>query len=127
MQARPAFSGEFRQNFEMTVAVEVGPKHGLKVASTPVASMPYAFSDNGAAAGELVFVGYGVRSKEHDYDDYAGIDVTGKIAVALDGEPGDDDPRSPFNGTRRTRHAQASFKATVAREAGAKALIVVKP
>ena len=36
---------------------------------------------------ELVFVGYGLVSKEFGIDDYAGLDVKGKIVVVLPGRP----------------------------------------
>ncbi len=35
----------------------------------------------------LVFVGYGIVAPEHARDDYAGLDVKGKIVVALSGAP----------------------------------------
>jgi Zn-dependent M28 family amino/carboxypeptidase len=35
----------------------------------------------------LVFVGYGLVAPEHGRDDYAGLDVRGKIVVALSGAP----------------------------------------
>ena len=41
----------------------------------------------------LVYVGYGVTAPEFNYDDYAGIDVRGKIIVYLRGAP----PRFPHN------------------------------
>ncbi|HET9233252.1 MAG TPA: M28 family peptidase, partial [Candidatus Eisenbacteria bacterium] len=41
----------------------------------------------------LVYVGYGVTAREFDYDDYAGIDVRGKIVVYWRGAP----PRFPHN------------------------------
>ncbi len=37
----------------------------------------------GGGSGKLVFVGYGVTAPEQGYDDYAGLDVQGKIAVML--------------------------------------------
>jgi hypothetical protein len=37
----------------------------------------------------MVFVGYGLRIPEKNYDDYAGLDLKGKIAVMLSGSPGD--------------------------------------
>jgi Peptidase family M28 len=39
------------------------------------------------AEGEVVFVGFGVSAPEFGYDDYAGIDVRGKIVAALYGAP----------------------------------------
>jgi len=41
----------------------------------------------------LVYVGYGVTAPEFNYDDYAGIDVRGKVIVYLRGAP----PRFPHN------------------------------
>jgi Zn-dependent M28 family amino/carboxypeptidase len=36
---------------------------------------------------ELVFVGYGLTVPEQDYDDFAGLDLKGKIAVVFAGSP----------------------------------------
>ena len=38
--------------------------------------------------GRLVFVGYGLRVPENKYDDFAGLDTKGKIAVYMSGAPG---------------------------------------
>lgn len=40
-----------------------------------------------ALTAELVFVGYGLVSKEFSIDDYAGLDVKGKVVVVLPGRP----------------------------------------
>ena len=36
---------------------------------------------------EMVFVGYGQTVPEHDYDDFSGLDVRGKVVVGLRGAP----------------------------------------
>jgi Peptidase family M28/PDZ domain/PA domain len=41
----------------------------------------------GEVSGDVVFVGYGAEIADARYDDYAGVDVRGKIALALDGAP----------------------------------------
>ncbi|HWC77553.1 MAG TPA: M28 family peptidase [Blastocatellia bacterium] len=46
---------------------------------TPPASVDFS--------GEMVFVGYGISSPAHGHDDYAGLDVKGKIIVAVSGMP----------------------------------------
>ena len=38
-------------------------------------------------SGGLVFVGYGLSSPRSNYDDYAGLNVKGKIVVMVDGTP----------------------------------------
>ena len=48
-------------------------------------------SPDTTAEAQVVFIGYGVSAPEFDYDDYAGIDVRGKIVAALYGAP----PRLP--------------------------------
>lgn len=40
-----------------------------------------------SSSSPLVFVGYGIVAPEFDYNDYQQIDVQGKIAVFLEGEP----------------------------------------
>jgi hypothetical protein len=40
-----------------------------------------------AVAGEVVFVGYGISAPAKGLDEYAGIDVKGKIVVAFKGSP----------------------------------------
>ena len=42
--------------------------------------------------GALAFVGYGISAPEYGYDDMKGVDLTGKIAVALLGAPASDRP-----------------------------------
>jgi len=37
----------------------------------------------------LVFAGYGLRVPEKDYDDFAGLDLKGKVAVIISGSPSD--------------------------------------
>lgn len=43
-------------------------------------------------AAPLVFVGYGIVAPEFDHNDYAEIDVRGKVVVLLAGEPRSEDP-----------------------------------
>ncbi|HEY2952256.1 MAG TPA: peptidase M28, partial [Verrucomicrobiae bacterium] len=86
---------------------------------------PFSFSANGAAEGEVVFAGYGlfVAGKPGEgYDSYAGLDVTNKIVLALRYVPEDVEPkrRQELN-----RYAGLRYKAMMARERGAKALLVV--
>ena len=42
---------------------------------------------SGDVSGGLVFVGYGVSSPKNNYDDYAGLDVKGKIVVFVQATP----------------------------------------
>jgi hypothetical protein len=53
---------------------------------------PGSNSDAGTVQAEVVYVGYGLTAPELGYDDYAGLDVAGKIVVIESGVPysGDD-------------------------------------
>ena len=42
---------------------------------------------NADISGSIVFVGYGISSPKNRHDDYAGLDVKGKIVVTVDGVP----------------------------------------
>lgn len=82
---------------------------------------PHSIEDS-----ELVFVGYGVVAPEYDWDDYAGVDVTGKTVVILVNDPGfatGDD--SLFNGRAMTYYGRWTYKyEEAARQGAAGALIV---
>lgn len=48
---------------------------------------PSAYSETESVSAPLVFVGYGLVSEVLGINDYAGLDVNGKIVVALTGRP----------------------------------------
>ncbi len=81
---------------------------------------PLGFSASGTAAGELVFAGYGISSSDPDYDDYAGLDVQGKVVLVLRFSPDGTNPHGAFGA-----HSPLRKKALTAREKGALALLVV--
>ena len=86
---------------------------------------PLTFGGSGAVGAELVFAGYGITAPDLGYDDYAGLDVTGKIAVVLRKEPRRADPESPFNGAKTSRFSYIQTKLRAARDAGAGAVLLV--
>ena len=45
--------------------------------------IPLSFSSSGSLDAPLVFAGYGITAPESSYDDYQGLDVKGKIVLAL--------------------------------------------
>jgi hypothetical protein len=60
----------------------------------------------------VVFVGYGIVNKEKGIDDFAGIDVKGKIVVRLTGFPGYNDKTSPMYKKLIGDNERASFEIT---------------
>ena len=86
---------------------------------------PFSFSASGSAEGQVVFAGYGITAPEYKYDDYAGIDVRGKIALILRHEPQEFDSDSIFEGRVYSEHSQLFSKALNARAHGAIAVLYV--
>ena len=72
----------------------------------------------------VVFAGYGITAPEYGYDDYANLDVKGKIVLIFDHEPQEADPRSIFNGEGHTLHAGRWMKVANARRHGAIGLLI---
>jgi Zn-dependent M28 family amino/carboxypeptidase len=71
-----------------------------------------------------VFAGFGISAPQFGYDDYRG-DVKGKIVLALDHEPGERDPNSPFDGVVTSEPSTPWRKALAAQDAGAAAVLFV--
>jgi hypothetical protein len=83
------------------------------------------YRDDVEITAPVAFVGYGITAPGLDYDDYRGVDVRGKVVLAFDHEPQENDPRSRFNGTGNTRYATARVKAQIAQAHGAVALVII--
>jgi hypothetical protein len=87
--------------------------------------VPFEMTANREASGSIVFAGYGITAPEYHYDDYAAIDVRGKIVLVLRHEPREEDADSPFRGKKATQYSGVEEKARNALDHGAAALLVV--
>lgn len=75
---------------------------------------------------DLIFVGYGIVAPEYGWNDYAGIDMTGKTAVILVNDPGfraSDD--TVFKGNTMTYYGRWTYKYEEAARQGAAGAIVI--
>jgi hypothetical protein len=79
-----------------------------------------------ATEAPLVFAGYGIAAPEYDYDDFADVDVSGKIVMVLTHEPQESDPKSRFMGRFHTLHAYNWWKPEVIRRRGAAGILLVQ-
>src|SRR5262245_42464130 len=86
---------------------------------------PHRFGASGHVAGSVVFAGFGISAPQFQYDDYGGDAIKGKIVLALDHEPGERDPNSPFDGVVTSEPSTAWRKALAAQEKGAIAVLFV--
>jgi hypothetical protein len=85
---------------------------------------PQRFSASGTATARVVFAGFGIVAPKWNHDDYKG-DVKGSIVLVLDHEPGERDPKSPFEGVVTAEPAAAWRKALAAQEKGAIGVLFV--
>jgi hypothetical protein len=78
--------------------------------------LPMSFSSSGELHAGVVFAGFGVTDKKESYDDYDGLDVTGKFVLILRHEP----QENPHND-----HVSFADKAVNAKMHGARGVILV--
>lgn len=116
---------DYTQPFEVQAELAVGADTAVSLDGKPLAEAdfrPAAFSAEGTLETEVVPVGYGISSPEHGIDDYAGKDVKGKIVLVRRFTPSG----PPFDDTKlEQRLSDLRHKAFIARERGAKGLLVV--
>src|SRR3546814_552409 len=76
---------------------------------------------------DMVFVGYGINAPERGWNDYAGVDVTGKTVVILVNDPDWETAGSdgPFDGRAMTYYGRWTYKYEEAARQGAAAAIIV--
>ena len=115
-------AGSYLQSFVLETTSRPGPASSLEFLRPSPRRLEFGRdwiahggSLAGEVSGEVVFVGYGITVAEAGYDDYTGIDVRGKIALALDGSP-------PHLASRRVGRLD---KLIAAKARGAAALLIV--
>jgi Tol biopolymer transport system component len=117
--------GTFRQKFPVVTAAEIRPSSQVTLGGRTLAREEFGllgFSSEGKAKGALVLAGYGIVAPEQGIDDYAGLDVKGKVVLVRRFSPEGDKLAEP---ALRRRLGDLRQKAWVARERGATALLVV--
>lgn len=72
----------------------------------------------------IVFVGYGVTAPEYNWNDYADIDVRGKVVLIIVGDPPSDDPKF-FAGKALTYYGRWMYKYEEAARRGAIGALVI--
>lgn len=123
----------FYQAFPVTTSAQLGKANHFAFTDNghagslhcPEDFMPFHFSPSARLSGAVVFVGYGITAPEYHYDDYAGVDVKGKVVLLLRHEPQEFDEHSVFAGKNYTDHAKFTSKASNAKIHGAAGVILV--
>ncbi len=74
----------------------------------------------------IVFVGYGVEAPEHDWDDFKGQDMGGKVLLFLNNDPPiEENGEQLFGGPARTYYGRWTYKFEQAQKHGAAGAIVI--
>lgn len=73
----------------------------------------------GEVSAEVVFVGFGIHAPDLGHDDLAGLDLDGKIVLALSGAP------STFNTEIRAHHGSSSTKLKALLARGAEGFVTI--
>ena len=133
----PAFDGTYFQDVplvditleEDTSSFAVGPRGemaSLDLGGDSVFWTKRVVEDVSVEASDLVFVGYGAVAPEYGWNDYAGLDATGKTVVMLVNDPGyaTQDP-DLFSGNAMTYYGRWTYKFEEAARQGADAAIIV--
>lgn len=80
--------------------------------------------DGASLNADAVFVGHGIVAPEYDWNDYAGVDVKGKVVVLFTNEPPSDDPKF-FTGKALTYYGRWTYKYEEATRQGAVGCIII--
>jgi hypothetical protein len=138
LKTAPGAHGYF-QDFTLTGRPKLGDPLELTVRGPDGKSLkatprdefsPLAIGTSGSIEdAPIVFAGYGITAKDStqklDYDDYAGVDVEGKVVLIIRREPQQDRDDSPFEGKKQSDYATFRHKATSAFQHGAAAVLLV--
>lgn len=124
----PLFNDSYIQEFQFISGMELTDNNSLQITSVKSDKsltiredyIPAPFSDNIEIKSEIVFAGYGISAPKLNYDDYEGIDVSGKMVIVMRYNPEYDNPHSQFD-----EFSSFRYKATTARDKGATGIIFV--
>lgn len=93
--------------------------YGAEIVSKDQTGQPSADLD-----APIVFAGYGIDAPEYHWNDYAGIDVKGKIVLVIVGDPPSTDPNF-FKGEALTYYGRWTYKYEEAARRGALGVLLI--
>src|SRR3954468_12123603 len=93
--------------------------YGSQIVSKDETGQPTADID-----APIVFVGYGIHAPEYQWDDYAGVDIKGKVAMVIVNEPPSEDEKF-FKGKAMTYYGRWTYKYEEAARRGAVGVLII--
>ena len=124
-QAVPLLKSEWTANPQ--VAMTIGGKATPLTQGEQIAVRSPTNGDKGLNIddAELVFVGYGVKAPERNWDDYKGLDARNKILVMLVNDPDFEGGEGDFGGKAMTYYGRWTYKYEEGARQGAKGVLVI--
>jgi hypothetical protein len=132
LQSLPGLDGYF-QHFDLVTRTDPDPqKSSLKIAGKTLKLnddfLPLRMSAQTSATGQVVFAGYGIEDAKQKYNDYAHLDIKGKIVLLMRFEPHDATGKSRFaENDDWSVDATIAQKVRLASDHGAAGIILVNP
>ncbi|HET6422310.1 MAG TPA: M20/M25/M40 family metallo-hydrolase [Planctomycetaceae bacterium] len=127
-------NGNAYQKFDLITAAKLGEKNSLQLIGPDGKTIELelgkdcevcSFAGTGEFEGEVVFAGYGIEDGESKYNDFDGIDVTGKVVILMRRNPQQGNPKGAFSGHGTSRHAELRTKLIHANQHKAAAVLFV--
>ena len=108
-------------------SVTIGGKATSLAQGEQIAIRAPTNGDKGLAidGAPLVFVGYGVKAPERNWDDFKGEDLRGKIMVVLVNDPDFEGGEGSFGGKAMTYYGRWTYKYEEGARQGAKGVLVI--
>src|SRR5262245_16499600 len=124
------------QTFSMSTGAVLGTPNSLELAGPENKKVtltlntdfiPQSYGGAGAFLGDVVFCGYGIEAADKGYDDVAGINLKGKVAVVMRRVPQQGNPHGQFSDPKggMSQHAELRTKLDHAFTKGAVAVLFV--
>jgi hypothetical protein len=127
---RMGSDGSYFQPFLLSTAT-LGPSNSLEAMSNVTLRfrvgrdfVPLPFSPSARASNPSVFAGFGISDPARGHDDYRGLELRNRPVVILAHEPGENDPKSPFDGLVMSEASSPLRKVLTAQEQGAMAVLI---
>jgi len=126
--------GSYRQPFEVPLGdISVSESTLVKLTGPDGVEMPLKLGDefqpirrgaNGSANAGIVFLGYAIHSEEENYNDFADVNIEGKVVIVIRREPQNYDGGA-FKGTATGPSAYIDRKLELLTDAKAAAVLFV--
>jgi len=134
---RPPFAGSFRQavplisrspGIQEILELNSDSKHMLLPRDQWVWTNPLPQNAITLNAAPVIWAGFGIVAPKYNWNDYEGLDIRGKLVVALESDPAQTGGETPFfTGQAVNAYARLAHKWEEASRRGAVGLLLVDP